>query len=102
MNAPANTSACHLFCHGCGYALIGLPGNRCPECGRDFDPANPHTFLTHPRRVALRRIIRIVLVLLCLALAPGGYVLLPLEATYTEAFAALPRRWRVVLEQASD
>jgi len=74
MNAPANTSACHLFCRGCGYALIGLPGNRCPECGRDFDPANPHTFLTHPRRVALRRIIRIVLVLLCLALAPGGYV----------------------------
>ena len=22
-----------------GYLLIGLPANRCPECGREFDPA---------------------------------------------------------------
>jgi len=22
------------FCWKCGYALRGLPGNRCPECGR--------------------------------------------------------------------
>ncbi len=33
-----------------------------------------------------------------LYLEPGGYVLVPLEQTYTEAFAAMPRRWRVVLE----
>ncbi len=26
-------------CFGCGYLLIGLPTNRCPECGREFDPA---------------------------------------------------------------
>lgn len=33
-----------------------------------------------------------------LYLEPGGYVLMPLERTYSEAFAALPRRWRTVLE----
>ncbi len=26
-------------CFECGYLLIGLPTNRCPECGREFDPA---------------------------------------------------------------
>lgn len=25
-------------CHRCGYVLIGLPGNRCPECGEKFSP----------------------------------------------------------------
>jgi len=33
-----------------------------------------------------------------LFLEPGGHVLVPLENTYQAAFAALPRRWRVVLE----
>jgi hypothetical protein len=36
-----------------------------------------------------------------LYLEPGGYVLAPLEQTYKEAFAALPRRWRVVLERTA-
>jgi hypothetical protein len=26
-------------CVGCGYDLRRLPGNRCPECGRPFEPA---------------------------------------------------------------
>ena len=25
------------YCLACGYNLRGLPGGRCPECGRDFD-----------------------------------------------------------------
>lgn len=29
---------------------------------------------------------------------PDGYVLVPLQATYRQAFAALPRRWQAVLE----
>lgn len=30
-------------CRGCGYFLRGLDSHRCPECGREFDPANPDT-----------------------------------------------------------
>jgi hypothetical protein len=26
-----------LFCESCGYSLIGLTGDRCPECGQVFD-----------------------------------------------------------------
>lgn len=36
-------------CKTCGYAVIRLPGNRCPECGRAFDPADPTTFATSGR-----------------------------------------------------
>jgi hypothetical protein len=74
MNISPDMIACHMFCRRCGYALIGLPSNRCPECGREFDPANPRTFLAHPRRVVLRRIIRIAIILLCLTLPLDGYV----------------------------
>src|SRR5258708_9755694 len=31
------------FCIGCGYRLIHLTVNRCPECGRAFDPDDPRT-----------------------------------------------------------
>jgi hypothetical protein len=34
-----------------------------------------------------------------LFLEPGAHVLVPLESTYQSAFAALPRRWRAVLEE---
>ncbi len=62
-----------MFCRSCGYPLIGLPSNRCPECGQDFDPHNPGTFLARPRRVVLPRIVKITLVLLCLTLPVAGY-----------------------------
>lgn len=31
------------LCLDCGYALVGLPTPRCPECGRAFDPLDPAT-----------------------------------------------------------
>lgn len=34
-----------------------------------------------------------------LFLEPGAHVLVPLESTYQAAFAALPHRWRGVLEE---
>ena len=37
-------SAPQKKCLGCGYVLDHLPENRCPECGRAFDPDDPLTF----------------------------------------------------------
>ena len=34
-----------MFCKSCHYELKELAEPRCPECGVDFDPANPYTFL---------------------------------------------------------
>lgn len=35
-------------CLDCGYVLSGLPEQRCPECGREFDWENPKTYSTKP------------------------------------------------------
>lgn len=40
--APEN--ALERFCRRCGYLLIGLPENRCPECGDPFDPDDERSF----------------------------------------------------------
>jgi hypothetical protein len=32
------------YCLGCSYVIDLLPQNRCPECGRAFDPDDPATF----------------------------------------------------------
>ena len=35
-------------CKGCGYALEHLAADRCPECGRPFDPGDPASFTRLP------------------------------------------------------
>jgi hypothetical protein len=66
--AQEPTASASIFCRKCDYSLVGLSANRCPECGRPFDPADPRTFLSHPRSWLLRRWgRRIGCVLLCLA-----------------------------------
>lgn len=43
-----------VFCEGCGYSLVALSGDRCPECGRPFDPgALPYARVPwlHRRRI---------------------------------------------------
>jgi hypothetical protein len=30
-------------CRDCGYPLVRLLSDRCPECGRPFDPTDPRT-----------------------------------------------------------
>ena len=35
-------------CLMCDYLLLGLETNRCPECGREFDPHDPATYRTKP------------------------------------------------------
>ena len=42
-------------CLHCSYILDGLPENRCPECGRPFDPHDPRTYQLGHRRPFLQR-----------------------------------------------
>jgi hypothetical protein len=43
LTIDAGTVPIAARCLDCGYALRGLGGRRCPECGRPFDPAMPAT-----------------------------------------------------------
>ncbi len=43
-------------CLDCNYALTGVATPRCPECGREFDPADPATF--GPRESPLIHFVR--------------------------------------------
>ena len=56
--AQDQTRQTPMFCRKCGYPLGGLSENRCPECGRLFDPAAPRTFLHHRRGWVVRRWVR--------------------------------------------
>lgn len=38
-----------ILCLGCRYPLAGLAEQRCPECGREFDPRDPSTVLIMSR-----------------------------------------------------
>jgi rubrerythrin len=37
MTVEKETPQSSMFCRQCGYQLVGLSENRCPECGRAFD-----------------------------------------------------------------
>lgn len=41
----------HAHCIDCGYCLYGQ-SDRCPECGRGFDPTNPLSYSPQPSRRA--------------------------------------------------
>jgi hypothetical protein len=38
--AAEATGTGDLLCGGCGYNLRGVPSDRCPECGQQFDPSH--------------------------------------------------------------
>ena len=38
-----------IYCKTCHYPLVRLETNRCPECGRAFDPGDEATFDNTPR-----------------------------------------------------
>jgi hypothetical protein len=42
-----------MWCKGCGYALDGLEEERCPECGRGFDPSDARTYRASPPKTPL-------------------------------------------------
>lgn len=39
-----------IYCLNCRYELRGLTSNRCPECGRAFDPNLASTYSRYPSR----------------------------------------------------
>jgi len=45
-----------MYCLGCYYNLRGLTSDRCPECGRFFNPAHPQTFSPTPRPTPVREV----------------------------------------------
>ena len=54
MNAPnqrADPQMPAIFCRICGYCLAGASQPRCSECGEAFNPNDPRTFRTGPRRL---------------------------------------------------
>jgi hypothetical protein len=66
-----------MYCRKCGYQLEGLSENRCPECGRLFDPAKRKTFYSRPGDwEAMRWVRRVVAgfvgIILCILLARGA------------------------------
>jgi hypothetical protein len=67
------TTETSMYCRKCGYQLVGLSANRCPECGRVFDPTDPRTFHRRAREPGLWRWMRrIALLMLTLVLLAGG------------------------------
>ncbi len=63
-----------MWCRKCWYILDGLDRHRCPECGREFDPANLQTYRTKPRRRWWRAVLlRTAAVLLVLLVMGGGW-----------------------------
>jgi hypothetical protein len=71
-SSPALATTPRVFCKGCGYALVGLESNKCPECGRGFDLGNRRTFARRPPRSWVWRWGRRVLALLLLLLLTAG------------------------------
>jgi hypothetical protein len=74
-------------------------------CSQDYEPpaGKPFILAAYESDLAIRTYVREYAVGdaiddMPLFLEPGGCVHPPLEATYNEAFAAMPKRWRTVLE----
>lgn len=59
-----------MCCLECGYALDRLPSNRCPECGREFDPRDAASYWNTdgPKYAALSPKQLLILTLLTLAM----------------------------------
>ena len=76
-----------LHCPQCGYNLTGLAQNRCPECGREFDPQ------VEAARSASQRPIGLAGVLIRLIWPPALIVMVPFSlmgsASYESAIFLL-------------
>jgi hypothetical protein len=53
---PATDQYSAMYCLTCYYNLRGLTSDRCPECGRFFNPSSPSTFSPTPKPTATREV----------------------------------------------
>jgi rRNA maturation protein Nop10 len=67
-----------MYCKQCGYDLRACLENRCSECGRKFDPADPKTFTMRPpherRRWWIKRGLAALLTVLILLSGAWGWL----------------------------
>ncbi|MCE9552132.1 MAG: hypothetical protein K8T91_02005 [Planctomycetes bacterium] len=63
------------YCRSCDYDLRGLPEkHRCPECGREFDRADPSSVRKRPRRGIWKKLRWVVYPILLVVLAASAGV----------------------------
>ncbi len=48
-----------VYCRGCRYSLRGLAAGKCPECGEEFDPEKPETYLVSRVSIAAKFVFRL-------------------------------------------
>lgn len=72
-----------MRCLKCGYILDGLPENRCPECGRPFNPTDDRTYrVGNARPLSTPATVRLFIAcgLGWICACSGLVLLMPLEA----------------------
>jgi hypothetical protein len=93
MSGKDKTPVQRTYCQNCAYILDGLPVNRCPECGREFDPNDPR--LT---RLPRKKNPGIVLVMYLAPLAISALFWIPSDSTkWPGAGHGMPLEGRIIL-----
>ncbi len=64
-----------MYCRDCSYPLDHLDQQRCPECGRPFDPESPRTYRRRARRIS-RGWSRLLVAVLVIAVYVSSYFIL--------------------------
>ncbi len=76
-----------MYCRKCQYDLTQLSEERCPECGRSFDPTKPRTFQRRRRR--LQPLVGLGLALLVVIMVSVGFWVAYMPDYAYSRFAAL-------------